>query len=201
MVGFDLNEPFHVDDLGDIDENPDLVMPLNLELQNVNGIVVPEDIIDASSDSSNGDMPILVVSDLNEEFHIDVFIPMDEEGPLQINLDEFPVGQLMGEEELPHLPKSCPVASFSTYLTRHQGNAISVADNIIFAEFQNDTSPQTDKDEEIPEMDMLPPSLVTPDVNLDEVSPSTGPWAAALLAKAGKLKLDKDAAAKKKPRK
>lgn len=46
-------------------------------------------------------MPILVVSDLNEEFHIDVFIPMDEEGPLQINLDEFPVGQLMGEEELP----------------------------------------------------------------------------------------------------
>lgn len=43
MVGFDLNEPFHVDDLGDIDENPDLVMPLNLELQNVNGIVVPEE--------------------------------------------------------------------------------------------------------------------------------------------------------------
>lgn len=91
---FDLNAPLD-DDLGDIDVNPELV-PMQVELQNEEAN--PEHVIDASSDSFDDD---LGMPDLNDHVHVEVFIPVDEDGnQLMINPHEIPEDQLMDADQL-----------------------------------------------------------------------------------------------------
>lgn len=93
--GFDLNVPLD-DDLGDLDVNPEL-LPENLDQNEEQDDNIVEDVIDASSDSSHGDADV-VMFDLNEPVHVDVFMPVDEEGnQLMINPEEIPEDQLMDE--------------------------------------------------------------------------------------------------------
>lgn len=58
----------------DLNVNPDLVVPMQLDAQNDEVIV--EHVIIASSDSSDGENEI-VMRDLNEPIHVEVFIPVD----------------------------------------------------------------------------------------------------------------------------
>ncbi|KAF8690825.1 hypothetical protein HU200_041221 [Digitaria exilis] len=77
------------------------------------------------------------------------------------------------------------MASSSTSITGHGDHAILVVEHAISAEFADVAAADTTLSDSRPISPVTPPS----EVNLDEVSPSTGPWAAALLAKASKLKL------------
>ncbi|KAF8666463.1 hypothetical protein HU200_053573 [Digitaria exilis] len=74
------------------------------------------------------------------------------------------------------------MASSSTYLTGNRDNIIALVENAASAEFQDDDQPSADEPP-------ASPTTLSSDVNLEEVSPTTGPWVASLLAKADKLKL------------
>lgn len=89
------------------------------------------------------------------------------------------------------LPKSCPIPVPSTCLKGNGVAAISLVEEAITAEFQeNDADELVALDQ--PEHDITPISSPASSDNLENVSPSTGPWAASLLAKAGKLKVVED---------
>nr|CAB3456454.1 unnamed protein product [Digitaria exilis] len=210
-VEVDLNEPINLDDLGDLDKNPDLVLPMNvIEAAHANAEAMVDDIIEASSDSSAEEMHNFIMPDLNEAVHVEVFIPLGEDGHLQINPDEFPEDQLMdGDDivqdlELVHEAQgaSPDVAQEHEVMLQDmqvdaahdpevvlqdmQGNeVITMVEDSFSAEFHAEDQPLGDPE---------PSSPTTPssEVDLRDVSPSTGPWAAALLAKAGKLKLSEE---------
>lgn len=83
------------------------------------------------------------------------------------------------------LPKACPVTSSPTCFIGQGNEVITMVEDSFSAEFHAEDQPLGDPE---------PSSPTTPssEVDLRDVSPSTGPWAAALLAKAGKLKLSEE---------
>lgn len=58
----------------------------------------------------------------------------------------------------------------------------SLVENLVNADFQDD----------VPQTEDAPPSPESTEINLDNVSPSTRPWAKSLLTRAGKLKISED---------
>lgn len=91
------------------------------------------------------------------------------------------------------LPKTCPVPSSSTCISSNGEAAISLVENAISAEFQeNDDLDDENNDQSIRIHDTTPCLSPTDDDYLENVSSSTGPWTASLLAKADKLKLVED---------
>lgn len=101
--------------------------------------------------------------------------------------------QTQGNEITFTLPQNCPVTTSPSCLQGSGADAISVVEEAMSAEFQwdvTDNAEDTELTASLPDATPIPSSPV--DVNLDEVSPSTGPWAASLLARVGKLKLVED---------
>lgn len=87
------------------------------------------------------------------------------------------------------LPNKCPVSKSATCLTSSADAASSLAEDMLTAQLENDsliTQPGTTT----PISPQTTPSNSSE--QLKNISPSTGPWSKALLAKAGKLQLSED---------
>ncbi|KAF8748972.1 hypothetical protein HU200_012768 [Digitaria exilis] len=95
VLNVDLNIPLQ-EDMGDVE---DLI-------QDDNNVVMPppepEDVINATSESSESNgLPPVIVPDLNEPVHLEVFIPMVDGQPLQMIPDDVPEDDLLGDAHAP----------------------------------------------------------------------------------------------------
>ncbi|CAL5096288.1 unnamed protein product [Urochloa decumbens] len=91
-LGVDLNQPLE-NDLGGIENMaPEIVAPAQPMVD------VQAQVIDGGDPSEGSDQPALL-PDLNEVNNVEVFIPMDNEIPLQVMPDEVQEEELMGSQD------------------------------------------------------------------------------------------------------